>query len=271
MRRASRGSALPWIGRKKNEVHGTAIRYQQAMNRPHAALFSALRASAPPAAAVPTASEEADSASDSEPEQNTPLARLMQQQQEASDADDGDESGDAEVEQAQPATAAVPPPATAAVPAEEERGAPSGLLPSADDLERLAAEEGAFLAVANPAVEMDAAWSQTPFQQRTAAAAAAEADAAKALGPGPSILPSFRYGRGMNALQLGVELSARAAGYAPGNDARGSKNEANDRKNAGKAKGEFKRRSETSRGRDGDERKRARWDLGANEACSYST
>jgi hypothetical protein len=228
------------------------------MNRPHAALLNALAKQGRPGAAAASeapASSEADSASDSEDAQTLrtlPLSRLLEQQQAASDDENESGAEDAGAVKDQTQRACAKPDAPAAPPVDAEAGASSsGLLPSADDLERIAREEGTFLAVAHPAVQMDPAWKLTPFEQRTAEADAAAADRA-ALSAGPSMaLPSFRYGRGMNALQLGVELSARAAGHVPrelGSEKRGAN------------------------GRDGDERKRPRRGMGDNdEACTFTT
>ena len=63
-------------------------------------------------------------------------------------------------------------------------------------------------------------------------------------------------GRGLNQLQLTIELSARAGGHAGSTGKRkaaeaaggSTKSASNNEKNAGKAKGEFKKRAEARRG-----------------------
>ena len=86
-------------------------------------------------------------------------------------------------------------------------------LPSATDLDALA--DASFLHVA-PALAEEPGWRLTPAQQ-AAVEAKARREAAERLNPAaPCSLPSYRYGRGLNMLQLGVELSARAAKRGPG-------------------------------------------------------
>lgn len=136
-------------------------------------------------------------------------------------------------------------------------------LPSADDLDTLAAEHGAFLRPAKQPLEADPdgpSWRLTPAEQQAASRAAAAA--ASAARPA-MVLPMNRYGRGLNMLQLTVELSARAA-FAPGpaesSDGRvqestsGAKRKA-DEHDEQKNKGGIKR---SSAGRRGEEQRTTR-------------
>ena len=136
-------------------------------------------------------------------------------------------------------------------------------LPSADDLDTLAAEHGSFLRPAKQPLEADPdgpSWRLTPAEQQ--AAARATAAAASAARPAMA-LPMNTYGRGLNMLQLTVELSARAA-FAPGpadaSDGRiqesksGAKRKA-DEHDEQKNKGGIKR---SSAGRRGEEQRTTR-------------
>ena len=63
-----------------------------------------------------------------------------------------------------------------------------------------------------------------------------------------------------NPIQLEVELTARAAGvHRAANPKRKAEQPSNDKKNAGKVKGEFKKRSETSRGGERTARDKSKW------------
>lgn len=88
-------------------------------------------------------------------------------------------------------------------------------LPAPHDLDALAAEGGAFLHV--PRITEDPTWRMTPAQQQ---ATAASSRAAKRASSAAVALPMNKYGRGMNLLQLGVELSARAASRGAGSSVR---------------------------------------------------
>ena len=78
-------------------------------------------------------------------------------------------------------------------------------LPSADGFDHLG--DDTFLRVA-PSVTLDPTWKMTPDEQAVAAATARKQRGAASAGS----LPMNKYGRGLNLLQLDVELSARAGG-----------------------------------------------------------
>mmetsp|Transcript_54673 Transcript_54673/g.162535 ORF Transcript_54673/g.162535 Transcript_54673/m.162535 type:complete len:227 (+) Transcript_54673:127-807(+) len=121
-------------------------------------------------------------------------------------AADEDSSDDDEAEEA--AAAADPsPPRTAA--AEETAAADPSALPAADDLDSLS--DGSFLRVA-PAVATDPSWRLTPSEQDDAMEAAANQAARERNDRASGSLPMNKYGRGLNRMQLDVELGARALG-----------------------------------------------------------
>ena len=84
-------------------------------------------------------------------------------------------------------------------------------LPSADDFDSLAQIGGAFLNVTRgPAGAENASWKLTPAELAEAELAARR-EAREAQASSSLSLPMNRYGRGLNMLQLTVELSGRAA------------------------------------------------------------
>ena len=87
-------------------------------------------------------------------------------------------------------------------PSEETEGV---ILPSATDFDRLG--DDSFLRVDQRLAE-EPGWRLTPEQAASEARRAAEP---RFGAMAPSSLPSYRYGRGLNLLQLGVQLSGRAA------------------------------------------------------------
>ena len=97
-------------------------------------------------------------------------------------------------------------------PQEIQQAASSSLLPSADDFDSLVSAGGAFLRVnQGPAGAEDASWRLTPAEQAEQAAEARREAAERSAARCSTNLPMNRYGRGLNMLQLGVELSGRAA------------------------------------------------------------
>ena len=90
---------------------------------------------------------------------------------------------------------------------------PSGstsTLPSADDFDRLGDERFLFVA---PPLQVDPTWRMTPKQQEQAAADKARG-ARTAVRDTVGSLPMNKYGRGLNVMQLDLELSARAIGVS---------------------------------------------------------
>ena len=81
-----------------------------------------------------------------------------------------------------------------------------GMLPSASDFDSLG--DDSFLRVERK-VPAEPGWYLTPAQQTAEDDRRAAANAQKG-SLAPCSLPSYRYGRGLNMLQLGIELSARA-------------------------------------------------------------
>lgn len=98
---------------------------------------------------------------------------------------------------------------------QRERGAAQGTeaasstLPSADDFDGLG--DSGFLFVERPVV-LDPSWKMTPDEAAAAANKEARTSAAATRAGLVASLPMNKYGRGLNNMQLEVELSARAAG-----------------------------------------------------------
>ena len=99
-------------------------------------------------------------------------------------------------------------PAAVAQPSAPDPQPPhQGNLPSADSFDMLG--DASFLQLP-PTEPCDPSWHMNAEEQRLATRQAAAAAAAAAIASGPSSLPINRYGRGLNMLQLQVELSSRA-------------------------------------------------------------
>ena len=155
---------------------------------------------------------ESDSESDEDEALLRPIVPFIQ-------ALDGDSSEDDAAGSAGPATASAAVTEAAVSTAHESSSCVASVLPSADDFEQLAREGGAFLSVASgPSGAEEASWRLTPAQEAAAALEARRADLDAAANTS-TFLPMNRYGRGLNLMQLSVELSGRAA--SSGTSARG--------------------------------------------------
>lgn len=145
--------------------------------------------------------------SDEDDEDTDPVLPLVLRGGDASE--DSDE--DTQQEQAT-ASASLAPSATV-----DAAGASGDALPDAAEWSRLG--DAAFLYVAPKDEKADAFWRPSAVDELTREERQRRAEAAAAASGMPMSLPANRYGRGMNSLQLAVELSGRAVARAHGHDA----------------------------------------------------